>query len=54
MAVKKGKTLTEVKTKNPLVNGSFDEKAAKVLGINRNTMRAKIKKLAIDVSRWKR
>lgn len=29
-------------------------KAAKILGINRNTMRAKIKKLAIDISRWKR
>lgn len=28
-------------------------KAAKILGINRNTMRAKIKKLQIDPSRWK-
>lgn len=28
-------------------------KAAKILGINRNTMRSKIKKLAIDVKRWK-
>ena len=28
-------------------------KAARILGINRNTMRAKIKKLGIDVSRWK-
>ncbi len=28
-------------------------KAARILGINRNTMRAKIKKLNIDVSRWK-
>ena len=28
-------------------------KAAKILGINRNTMRAKIKKLGIDVARWK-
>lgn len=28
-------------------------KAARVLGINRNTMRAKIKKLGIDVGRWK-
>jgi len=28
-------------------------KAAKILGINRNTMRAKIKKLMIDVSVWK-
>ncbi len=28
-------------------------KAARILGINRNTMRAKIKKLNIDVSKWK-
>lgn len=28
-------------------------KAAKILGINRNTMRAKIKKLGIDTGRWK-
>ncbi len=28
-------------------------KAARILGINRNTMRAKIKKLNIDASRWK-
>jgi DNA-binding protein Fis len=28
-------------------------KAARILGINRNTMRAKIKKLGIDVSKWK-
>ena len=28
-------------------------KAARILGINRNTMRAKIKKLAIDVDKWK-
>lgn len=28
-------------------------KAAKFLGINRNTIRAKIKKLGIDVNRWK-
>ena len=28
-------------------------KAAKILGINRNTIRAKIKKLAINVDRWK-
>lgn len=28
-------------------------KAARILGINRNTMRAKIKKLSIDLSRWK-
>ena len=28
-------------------------RAARILGINRNTMRAKIRKLGIDVSRWK-
>ena len=28
-------------------------KAAKILGINRNTIRTKIKKLSIDVDRWK-
>jgi DNA-binding protein Fis len=28
-------------------------KAAKILGINRNTMRAKVKKLGIDSRRWK-
>jgi len=28
-------------------------KAARILGINRNTIRAKIKKLGIDASRWK-
>jgi two-component system nitrogen regulation response regulator GlnG len=28
-------------------------RAARILGINRNTMRAKIKKLGIDPKRWK-
>lgn len=28
-------------------------KAARILGINRNTMRAKIKKLSINADRWK-
>jgi two-component system nitrogen regulation response regulator GlnG len=28
-------------------------KAAKILGINRNTMRTKIKKLGIDPNKWK-
>lgn len=28
-------------------------KAAKILGINRNTIRAKIRKLAINIDRWK-
>ena len=29
-------------------------KAARILGINRNTIRSKIKKLAINLERWKR
>lgn len=28
-------------------------RAARILGINRNTLRAKIRKLGIDVTRWK-
>lgn len=28
-------------------------KAARMLGMNRNTIRSKIKKLGIDLSRWK-
>ncbi|MCX5706945.1 MAG: hypothetical protein NTW13_04735 [Candidatus Omnitrophica bacterium] len=28
-------------------------KAARILGINRNTMRAKIRKLGIDINKWK-
>ena len=28
-------------------------KAARILGINRNTMRTKIRKLSIDTNRWK-
>ena len=28
-------------------------RAAKILGINRNTMRSKIKKLGIDAKKWK-
>ena len=28
-------------------------KAARMLGMNRNTIRAKIKKLGIDLTRWK-
>ena len=28
-------------------------KAANILGINRNTIRTKIKKLSIDVAKWK-
>ncbi len=28
-------------------------KAAKILGINRNTMRSKIRKLGIDPDKWK-
>ena len=28
-------------------------KAAKILGINRNTLRSKLRKLGIDVARWR-
>lgn len=28
-------------------------KAARILGINRNTIRAKIRRLAIDIARWR-
>ncbi|OGF24352.1 hypothetical protein A3H66_02975 [Candidatus Falkowbacteria bacterium RIFCSPLOWO2_02_FULL_45_21] len=33
--------------------GGNQLKAAKILGINRNTMRSKIKKLGINPERWK-
>jgi len=33
--------------------GGNQLKAAKILGINRNTMRSKIRKLGIDPERWK-
>lgn len=33
--------------------GGNQLKAAKMLGMNRNTIRAKIKKLGIDITRWK-
>ena len=33
--------------------GGNQLKAACILGINRNTMRARIKKLSIDINRWK-
>lgn len=34
--------------------GGNQLKAAKILGINRNTLHSKIKKLRINVPRWKR
>jgi two-component system nitrogen regulation response regulator GlnG len=43
----------------PLIEKSLERtsgnqyKAAKLLGINRNTLRTKIKKLGIEVDRWK-
>lgn len=33
--------------------GGNQLKAARILGINRNTLRTKIKKLEIDANRWK-
>jgi len=46
-------------TERPLIERTLEAtsgnqlKAAKVLGINRNTLRSKIRKLGIEVSRWK-
>lgn len=43
----------------PLIEHILDEtggnqlKSAKILGMNRNTIRSKIKRLGIDVSKWK-
>ncbi len=44
----------------PLIEHTLDRtegnqlKAARILGINRNTMRAKIKRLGIDDKKWRR
>ena len=44
----------------PLIENVLDKtegnqlKAAKILGINRNTLHSKIKKLGIEVKRWKK
>lgn len=52
------KTIVEAIEK-PLIEHTLERtegnqlKAARALGINRNTMRSKIKKLGIDVDRWK-
>lgn len=43
----------------PLIEHTLEQtygnqlKAARILGINRNTMRSKIKKLGIDAKKWK-
>lgn len=43
----------------PLIENTLERtagnqlKAAKILGINRNTIRSKIKKLGIDAKKWK-
>ena len=52
------KTIIEAIEK-PLIENTLERtfgnqlKAAKILGINRNTMRSKIKKLGIDPKIWK-
>ena len=43
----------------PLIENTLERvygnqsKAARILGINRNTLHSKIKKLGIDISKWK-
>ena len=43
----------------PLIENTLERtegnqlKASRILGINRNTMRSKIRKLGIDTKRWK-
>ena len=52
------KTIVEAVEK-PLIEKALERtygnqlKAAKILGINRNTLRTKIKKLGIKVEKWK-
>jgi len=52
------KTILEI-IERPLIEHILERtegnqlKAARILGINRNTMRAKIKKLGIKVDKWK-
>ena len=47
------------KVEKPLIEHALERtygnqlKAAKILGLNRNTIRAKIKKLGIDPDKWK-
>lgn len=62
LSIKKGflyRTVVEAAEKPLLENilektGGNQLKAARILGINRNTIRAKIKKLAIDIEKLKR
>ncbi|OGW76751.1 MAG: hypothetical protein A3I73_05425 [Omnitrophica bacterium RIFCSPLOWO2_02_FULL_45_16] len=49
-----------IAVEKPLIEQTLEKtagnqsKAAKILGINRNTIRSKIKKLGIDAKKWKR
>lgn len=52
------KTIMEA-VERPLIEHTLEQtsgnqlRAARILGINRNTMRSKIKKLGIDAKKWK-
>lgn len=61
--INKGGNLYQVlleAVERPMIESALDKaegnqcRAARILGINRNTLHAKIKKLGIEVRKWKR